>query len=661
MAGDLDLTEFFKDGSGSGPADLDWLDVDEETYRAMDQLPKQNLDITPDLKAIWRHEDESASKFVPNTGAPQTMGDMSQRFGPLRASPEDISRTARLVVMQSTDPTSIAHALQSRYDQTSLREARTALSTVMAERGLLGRYYIDAADFPDCDQGTKAAKFVQRFAKGSTFVKAKSACADCQHRQVQADGSLPRCSIFHKQIVMDVPYTEEIAQAVEDSYERAKGEKVAAKAKTPKERIRYAFLNEKAQPQSATFSGRRQAKPKQGRSVTKEELRQFARQAEQEQGNQQAKVAAEKGRPVVALLRREMLKGRSPADLKQALRLAFDPRDLRESKAHWLPLIKQAGLFGVIYSTQDSFADCREGADFLNKHSSRVRAIVAGEKCGSCIFAKAGRCLMYGRKLVQAKGEILTDETVRAVLDEQKLAGNLPVGSEKIEWGQTPSEALQAIHNVATSPKVPVAELRTTIESAFRGQGQAHVSKAMTQRAIVKATRQYLNEGLYGTDLLTVLRGQFEVRDLTAAKVELRKVLAEQGLQGIKYVDPTVYDDYGKGCKTAASKHRSRAGVKYAKVGDKCGSCVHQTKPGFCSVLNKQLVVEPPYVDKVAEQRAVLASGRATEVGEASLVNNGLTMMQEFQLQHHEANIELNPEVPKMDAVVLFGDQEVKL
>ena len=50
-----DLSGFMKDGSGAGPADLDWLDVDEESYRSTDELPKQNLDIVPELKALQHY------------------------------------------------------------------------------------------------------------------------------------------------------------------------------------------------------------------------------------------------------------------------------------------------------------------------------------------------------------------------------------------------------------------------------------------------------------------------------------------------------------------------------------------------------------------------------------------------------------------------------
>jgi hypothetical protein len=158
------------------------------------------------------------------------------------------------------------------------------------------------------------------------------------------------------------------------------------------------------------------------------------------------------------------------------------------------------------------------------------------------------------------------------------------------------------------------------------------------------------------------LQARFDPRDLTAAVNDLRPVLAEQGLQGIKYIDPTVYQDYGHGCHTAARLHRSRTAVKYAKVGSKCESCVHQACPGTCSVLAKRLVVEPPYVDKLAEQRAVLASGRSTEVPFDQLMNNGLSMMQEYQLQHQAAtDLTLNPEAPKDSTEIEFGPQNVKL
>jgi hypothetical protein len=663
MAGELgDISGFLAEAGGV--SNLDWLDVDEEEYRQQDTLPKQNLDIIPDLEAAWSHRPELATNFVPNTGEPTTMLDIVQAP---REAPEDIGRTARLLLMQSTNARRLVAALQSRYDPDSLRAAADVLRPILAERGLLGGLYVRAADFPDCaNQNTKRAPaFVSRYAPESRYVLAKQACVGCVHRQRQADGS-SRCGIFHKEIQVQVPYTEELAEAVEKT-QAAKGVKVATEDMTVRERIQAALLGHVSRETSGEFTGVPQASP-QKQGMTKRSSGQVldmaAQLTKENEQSAQEKLAEIKARPIIALLRREMLKGRSERELIQVMKLAFGKEDLVATREQWEPVYREAGLYGAVYTTQDSFDDCRIGADFLNKHSSKARAIVAGDKCESCIFSKVGRCMMYGRKLVKTTGEILTPETVAAVLDEHRMAGRLPPTASRQKWGSTPAEQLKALHRAATTVQ-PVAlssGLRGNIERGFYGHGGRETGTSdLTKRAIVKAASQYMNEGLYGTDLVTVLRGRFEVRDLKAAKAELRAVLAEQGLQGIKYVDPTAYDDYGKGCATASRMHRSRAAVKFAKLGDKCTSCVHQSMPGVCSVLNKQLVAEPPYIDKAAEQKAILESGPSTEVNYGSLMNNGLSMMAEYQIQNGDGAIELNPPGIDPQVSIEFGPQEVKL
>jgi hypothetical protein len=658
---DLDLTEFLKEGSGGAVSDLDWLAVNEKDYREMDRLPKQNLDIAPDLQALWSHEDKPSTAYVPNTGGPRTMGDLSQVHGPLRSSPEDLVRAARLAMMQTTNQSRVRSVLAARFDRDSIRAASTALSGVMAECGLLGQVYIVASDFPDCNKGSRTSpEFVRRYAGDAKFVLAKEECQDCQCRQVAAGGA-SHCSVFHKQVVVDVPYSDALAENVE-RMQAAKG-KVASLsvASSPKERIQRAILAGQV-VQATEFSGHMQVVPQVVPVDTQQALITAADLTKKRDAAIQEKLAVEKARPIVATLRREMLKGRSSEELLQSIRLAFDLRDLQATRAHWEPVFKQAGLYGTVYMTQDSFEDCREGADFLSRHSSKVRAVIAGQKCASCIFAQANRCLMYGRKLVQAAEEVLTADTVRAVIDEHQIAGNLPHTASKHSWGDTPVEALKAIHKAASGPKPTTGSLREIIEKGFYGTPHMVTTGQITKREIVRVASEYLNEGLYGDDLRMALQARFDPRDLIASADDLRPVLAEQGLQGIKYVDPTIYSDYGSGCHTAARLHRSRGAVKYAKVGNKCASCVFQTQPGMCSVLNKQLVIEPPYIDKLAEQQAVLSSGRSTEVSLESLVNSGLTMMQEYNLQHQAAtDLELNPEAKAASVEIEFGSQNVKL
>lgn len=654
-----DLTDFLKEGSAV--SNLDWLNVDEQAYRDLEPVPRQNLDTVPDLEAMWRHRDEPASMFVPNTGAPRTMGDLSEAHGRLRSASEEIIRAARLAIIQTTDPQKIRSLLASRYDMTALTNAKTALATVFAERGLLGRLYVAAEDFPDCNRGSKSAsEFVRRFASDAQFVVMKQACGDCSHHHQTGNG-VSHCGVFHKQLLTDIPYSDGLAAEVEKA-QQAKGKALQASTGHPRDRIQRAFLAADA-PISTGFSGHQQIAPALAKVDAHEVLIAASNLTKKRDEANRQKMASIKARPIIAMLQKEMLKGRTEAELVHALRLSFDLRDLQETKAEWAPLFKQAGLYGAVYMTQASFDDCREGADFIHKHASKVRAVVAGEKCGSCIFNQASRCMMYGRKLVASADEVITTATVQEVLDEHRIAGKLPHDALKRHWGGTPAEALRAIHasaSLAVGSAGP-GTLRSSIVTAFHGTThQAKVSD-LTKRDIVKVASQYMNEGLYGEDLLQVLRSRFDPRALIATAPELRQVLAEQGLQGLKYIDPTVYDDYGNGCREASRLHRSRSAVKYAKMGSKCASCVHHTQPGQCSVLSKQLVIEPPYMDKLAEQQAVLNSGRASEVTYASLMNNGLSMMQEYQLQHQEPVLELNSQPEKREATIQFGSQEVKL
>lgn len=649
-----DLTSFFKEGS---VANLDWLDVDEKAYRELETLPKQNLDIAPDLMALWGHQDVSPSRLVPNTGAPRTMGDLSEAHGRLRAIPEDLIRTVRLALIQTTNIQKIANILSARYDRTMLAAARPVLSQVLAERGLLGRLYIAASDFADCPA---SGEFVRRFALEAKYVLAKQACGDCSRRQPQVDGT-NHCGVFHKEIVVDVPYTESLAKDVEKR-EASKGKTILASSSDLKERIRSAFLADTSSA-APNFSGHPQAAPVSVVVDTPQVLIAVENLTRHRKADEQLTLIKAKARPIEALLRREMIKGRNAEDLANALRLTFDAKLLKETQTVWAPLFKEAGLYGAVYLTQESFDDCREGADFVNKHASKARAIVAGPKCRGCMFHQASRCMLYGRKVVASAEDILTSDTVRAVIDEGRIAGKLPSDAFNRHWGSTPSEALKALHKAASTALLPVNQgVRGSVEKAFYGVKQTGRTGDLTKRQILVATARYMNEGLYGEDLKRLLQSAFAPNDLLAAAPELRTLLSEQGLQGLKYIDPTVYSDYGKGCAEASRLHRARAAVRYVKVGNSCGSCVHQTQPGTCSALNKLLVEEPPYVDKVAEQRAILSSGRATEVSYASLMNNGLTAMQEYQLQHKELVLDVAPVTASSETWVELGSlQELKL
>jgi len=652
-----DLSNFLKEGS---VADLDWLEVDEKKYRAEDKLPEQNLDIAPDLQAVWDHKDKpSSSYFVPNKDKVPALADLSQAHSKQAAeATEQLVKVARYSLMQSTNLGQMRQAIVSRFDSGVITNAKTSLASVLRERGLLGHYYVSASDFTDCAQGSKkAVAFVRRYASTAKFVVAKEQCSGCVHNS----GST--CGVFQKQIVMEVPYTPELADAVERS-QTSKGKQLQASADAdPRTRIQSAYLAKDVKIAGPAETPKPIVNPahqlREAKAPGKVHLPVLQTEAQRILAAEQAwqpntasgKTAGiktsqdKKAYEVTAILRREMLKGRGEAELLHALKLSFTVDDLKATKEAWVPLLKEAGLYGTVYATQESFDDCTVGADFLAKHNPAIKAMVSGGKCNGCIYNKMARCLMYGRPLVASADAVFTPETVKQVIWEHRLAGKLETGSDKIVWADTPKEALKAIYRTASQAGKTDTPARSYVEQAFRGANHAHVTAGLTKREILRTAARYLNEGLYGQDLASALKRQFDPRDIVASAPELKTVVAEQGLQGIHYVDPMVYEDYAKGCEEGARLHRARL-VPYVKMGSKCTSCVLQTKVGYCSKYNKELVKEPPYTDKKAQQQEILNSGKATEINLASLVNNSKSIVAEFGMKS-SIDIDLNPEPEK--------------
>lgn len=659
---ELDLEGFLKE---SAVSDLDWLDVDAEEYRSLDRLPKQNLDIVPDLEALWNREGESPTSYLvpnvvpvptPGISNPHTMGDMSQEHGRLRAQAEEIRKIARLTLIQSPDVARLRDVLVKRFGSDVVAANASDLMSAVKERGLLGKLYIAAEDFSNCDQGT-GTEFVRKYASEAKYVLAKKACGGCCHATKTPTGGT-QCGVFQKEIQVEIPYTNKLAETVERE-QAGRGRLVQAGEGTPRARIKYALLAPLAGRPTQAYQGSgvvRTASVSVDPKAAHEKLLSAGSLVRKKQAADQVSFEA---KSVIAFLHREMVKGLTRETLGKSLKLAFDTSLLTRTHAHWGPLFNEAGLYGTVYTKQASFDDCRVGADFLARHNPGIRAIVAGDKCGSCIYSK-GRCLMYGKTLVKNASEIMTPETVEAVLLEHRTAGRIPWEHKTAaSWGDSPAQALKAMHEAVQKSVTLRAQPRMGFMRGFHGNIVPHTTAGLTKRDILKQASRFMNEGLYGRDLLSALKSRFEARDLFAAKADLRTVLAEQGLQGIYYVDPAAYDDYGRGCEEASRLHRTRL-LAYVKEGSKCASCVHQTRLGFCSKIDKELVVEPPYVDKLAQQREILASGSSTDVPYASLVNNATSTLAEYQMQQDLA-VEVKNASDPDNVSIEFGTGSIKL
>jgi hypothetical protein len=661
-----DLSSFLKGGSIT---DLDWLDVDEKSYSELHRLPKQNLEFSPVLESAWRQDDlPIGGNLVPNKEAPRTMLEVGLGLKQGADESARIMRVARTLFMQDSDPVKLVQTLKSKYGHTAVQAVRDDLMALVRERGLLGGYYIEASDFPACAKADKVTvAFVKRFAASARFVKACDNCSGCTHNAGNT------CGTFQKQIVVDVPYTEGLANQVEQ-VQASRGKLVQASSSEPRERIRQALLapshrvagnTETAKPvvDPTRFLRQTQAPKKVHLPMLATEQRRVER-AEMEWSPtvEQGKVASTKvirdktALEVVKLLRKEMLKGHSEQSLVHALKLSFSLDDLRSTRESWEPLFKEAGLYGTVYSTQDSFDDCNEGADFLARQASTIKGIVAGGKCDGCMHNKMARCMLYGRPLVAKAQELYTPEVLTQTLREHRMAGRII--ASVTGTGESLKDTFKGVYRSA-SARTKVEPLSSHMR-AFTGNTGPMVTSGLVKREIVKTATRYLNEGLYGRDLFSALKSRFDTKDIKASVEDLRPVLAEQGLQGIFYVDASVYADYGKGCEEGARLHRSGL-VPYVKMASKCDSCVLQTKVGHCSKYNKPLVAEPPYVDKLAQQKEILASGKSTSIPVESLVNtNRHNILAQFEMQA-ELQFDISPVAPKAEMSVELGSAKVKL
>jgi len=666
-----DLSNFFKDASITN---LDWLDVDEKEYQALDKLPKQNLDIVPDLQAIWSHEDQLSTTYLvpnsgpvkpfPSSGEVHTMGDLSSAHGPLRPSAEDIAKVTRYALIQSSDMNVLRRTLTAKFDMDTLRLHRSVIAQALEERGLLGRVYLVASDFPGCHNSPKTPQlFVRRHAQDAKYIVAKPQCNQCIH--AQKVGNAINCAVFHKEIVLEVPYTEQLAREVEN-LQQTRGKSIqASTGLPPKERIRLALLAESPKAETVYRGAGENQFPTAVGSPTEGMHEQLIAASNLTRKRDQQMALDHKSAPIVAMIRRELLKGRTSSEVGESLKVRFSMDDLARTRSVWEPHFREAGLYGRVYSTQDSFDDCREGADFVAKHNLGIRGIVAGSKCDSCIYNKVSRCMLYGKPLVRQAEDLYTPQTVDAVLLELRTAGRLPPVDGKVasSWGQTPRDQLKNIHQSIAREAPPVAvSSRLDIVKAFHG-APAREPTVAARKPIVAAARRLLNEGLYGEDLVAAMRVRFQPDEIASAREELKAVFAEQGLQGIYYIDPSAYADYGSGCEEVSRLYRSKQ-VKYAKIGSKCVGCLHNVN-NTCSKLGKDLVVEPPYVDKTAQQKAMLASGLSTETSVESLMpSTGLSMIAEYQLQNGGMTIEVNepdPSPAPSFEVILGRNMKVKV
>jgi hypothetical protein len=203
-----DLTKLIKEGSSL--SSLDWLEVDEKTYRENERLPKQKLHAVPVLEEQWgRLEERSSFRLSPDHFEPSnpTTPFWSERRQPSVLTDEKKSEIVDTFLKRhlqaGVEVKTALQILTKHFDKDTLNNpsVRRAVSASCKEAGLMGHVYVDTSIFPKCDQG-EGQDFVAKHNKNTLYVLAKEKCGGCVWAQEN------KCSRFQKELITEVDYNE---------------------------------------------------------------------------------------------------------------------------------------------------------------------------------------------------------------------------------------------------------------------------------------------------------------------------------------------------------------------------------------------------------------------------------------------------------------------
>jgi hypothetical protein len=395
------LDAFFQQSS---IVDLDWLAVDRDAYRETEVVPVQNLNITPDLAELWDHSDRSPGVHLvparPNDPG-NAVGVKANRAAHLKAAAqvaEGIWTTMRTAMvagknfqaakelgfqrLSNTDmPLTMKRALRKHIVQ--------GIERLAAEEGLIGNVFVVAKDYPGCLKG------VPREVSGSQapFVIAKPTCQGCRFAQNAAN----TCAQFRKQLVMEVPYSEELARRfnVQTASKDPQVIKAALKTAFTHKPVAHVPLDGKPVERDIT-AGITVEQAAQGLQAN------LHREAAQREA---AQVVATKNE-IAAYAKRRMNEGLFGSDLMKAVRARYQPDLIKLASAELKTAFSEQALAGYFYIDASAYPNCHRG-DTENLH--RVRASLMRQRpdfvlrktaCAGCPSNHEGHCSQLKGALV---------------------------------------------------------------------------------------------------------------------------------------------------------------------------------------------------------------------------------------------------------------------
>jgi len=98
-----------------------------------------------------------------------------------------------------------------------------------------------------------------------------------------------------------------------------------------------------------------------------------------------------------------------------------------------------------------------------------------------------------------------------------------------------------------------------------------------------------MNLGLSGSKLRAAVLSRYTPQELRQIPEVGKKLASYEGVQGVYFIDPSIYSDLGKGCAIGAKQFRKQ-GAAYLLASGACTGCMYQTAPAWCSKYCKRII-----------------------------------------------------------------------
>lgn len=554
---------------GRGPvADLSWLAVDEEEYRKKSVVPHQNLDIIPELSRALQQTPEGIPERLPYKDIlivnENPLYTPALRFEDLNK----ITRQAAHYVYRGDSKDEVLNKLSVEWPADHLQQATGKIASILEDQGLLGNVYIASDHFGGCVNNKNEIEFVRKHAKKALYVLGSEKCNGCVKN---ING---RCASFSKYIVDQIPYDQNLLNHYKQDLEFTG--RLSSDLSDPKQALRVAFRT--PEREIGESSGNRLWT----------------------QTNKPERVASLNE----ALDWYGSVNQNAPDVVSSELLVASKKLMMGKTSAHYLaqnpdPQIRSLssydGILGRFIVDMDALGGCSKTASFIKEKGLKdvLYFVRRASTCSYCKCGAGGFCDKFSRV-----GKIVSDLPHFTVEDfsnliTAKVASGVMTPSDgtmaiKRFAGIDPASGLAVVKRLASLSQ-PLSERRdygSKSEVAFTGGSPQVKEEDISGMSEFIGAR--MNEGTYGATLMEKLSSRYSSRQIEAFK-RTSDLLDYDGIQGHYFIDPTVYSDFGRGCKTGSHKYRG-TGAKHLKASSVCNDCVKQNSPGWCSAYAKPLL-----------------------------------------------------------------------